>query len=42
MNIQRQGGESGQQMVVMMTRKRWGVVMVDREESEDISKHKVE
>lgn len=25
MNIQRQNSESGQQMVVMMARKRWGV-----------------
>lgn len=42
MNIQRQSGESGQQMVAMMATKRWGGVTVDREESEDISKDRVE
>lgn len=39
LNIQRQTSESGQQMVAMMARKRWGVVMVKEEESRDISKN---
>lgn len=42
LNIQRQSGESGQQMVAMMARKRWGGVRVDGEESEAINEDKGE